>query len=268
MSLDGSGISWTEGTLNSLYGCRERSVGCRLCYAVGRVHRFSTNIKKVNADGRFDGLVKERVKEERRCFTGALLFDASHLYAVLDDRKPKKIFVNEFSDLFYETLPMAVILEHFKVFKAAHWHTYQVLTKRDERLAEVDEAVLAEFGRWPTNVWLGASVCSAAEREMNRIDRLGATRASLKWISFEPWISDVNCPLSESVPELRELLKKSQISWVVVGGESGAKDETNHDDTRRCPLSHERIESCGMPGAFQAAWYGTCHPAGCLQHRR
>ena len=227
MSLDGSGISWTEGTLNSLYGCRERSVGCRLCYAVDRVHRFSRNLEKVNADGRFNGLVKEGVKEERRCFTGALLFDAAHLYAVLGDRKPKRIFVNEFSDLFYESLPMALIIEHFKVFKVAHWHTYQVLTKRDKRLADVNDAVLATFGEWPTNVWMGVTVCSSAKREMKRIDQLGATGASLKWISFEPWISDVNRPLSESVPGLQELLRKNRISWVVVGGESGAKDETN-----------------------------------------
>lgn len=198
-------------------------MGCRLCYAVDRVYRFSTNVKKVNADGRFTGLVKEVEKEERRCFTGAVLFDAAHLYSVLEDRKPKKLFVNEFSDLFFESLPMALIIEHFKVFNSAHWHTYQILTKRDERLSEVNDAVLSEFGRWPANVWMGVSVCSASEKEMTRIDRLGSTDASLKWISFEPWISDVNRPLSESVPELRDLLKRNQISWVVVGGESGPK---------------------------------------------
>ena len=204
-----------------------------MCYAVGRVHRFSTNIKRVNADGRFNGLVNVLVKEkkkkkgERRLFTGTILFDPVHLYAVLGSKKPKKFFVNEFSDLFFEALPMALIIEHFKVFEGAHWHTYQALTKRDKRLAEVNEAVLAEFGKWPANLWMGVSVCSAAEKEMNRIDKLGATEASLKWISFEPWISDLNRPLRESVPQLRKLLKRNQISWVVVGGESGAKNETN-----------------------------------------
>jgi protein gp37 len=236
MSLDGSGISWTEGTLNSLYGCRECSAGCRLCFAVGRIHRFSANLKKVNADGRFNKLVKERMKEDRRCFTGTLLFDAAHLYAVLGDRKPKKLFVNEFSDLFFEALPIEIIIEHFKVFKAAQWHVYQALTKRDERLAEVNQAILAEFGEWPTNVWMGVSVCSAAEIEMKRIDRLGAKGASLKWVSFEPWISDVNRSLSESAPDLRNRLKRNQISWVIVGGEKRRQESDKHHDARRCPL--------------------------------
>lgn len=76
MSLDSSGISWTDGTLNSLYGCTECSVGCRLCYAVGRAYRHSCN-PKLNGDRRFDGLVKNGR------FTGKLLFDPRHLYAVL-----------------------------------------------------------------------------------------------------------------------------------------------------------------------------------------
>ena len=160
MSLDGSGISWTDGTLNSFYGCQKCSVGCRECYAVGRVHRFATNAE-LNADGRFDELVDGPVKGRR--FTGALLFDPSHLYAVLNDRKPKMVFVNEFSDLYFESLPIDLILEHFKVFRAAHWHVFQVLTKRNGRLAEVNNAVLSELGAWPANLWQGVSVCSAAQ---------------------------------------------------------------------------------------------------------
>jgi protein gp37 len=74
---------------------------------------------------------------------------------------------------------------------------------------------------------MGVSVCSAAKIEMKRIEHLGATAADIKWISFEPWVSDVNHPLKESAPELPDLLRRNRISWVVIGGESGSKDDTN-----------------------------------------
>ncbi len=184
MSLESSGISWTDGTLNSLYGCAECSVGCRLCYAVDRVYRHSRN-PKLNSDGRFDGLVKNGR------FTDELLFDPAHLYAVLKDRKPKMIFVNEFSDFLHDALPMEVILEHVRVFTAAYWHQFQVLTKRSHRLAALNNSVLAEFGSWPDNLWLGVSACSAAKLELQRIEHLGTAEAALKWVSFEPWVSDM-----------------------------------------------------------------------------
>lgn len=230
MSLNESGISWTDGTLNSLYGCWGCSVGCRLCYAVGRVYRHSQN-SKVNADGRFSDLVVE-VKNEpdddtKKRFTGAILFDPVHLYAVLNDSEPKRIFVNEFSDLLFASLPTELVIEHFRVFNHAQCHQFQVLTKRSERLASLNASVLDEFWEWPTNVWMGVSVCSAAKIEMERIEHLGATAAEIKWISFEPWVSDVNRPLRESVPGLGDILSRNGISWVVIGGESGPKDDTN-----------------------------------------
>ena len=220
MSLDSSGISWTDGTLNSLYGCAECSVGCRLCYAVGRVYRNSHNPKR-NGDGRFDGLVKNGR------FAGKLLFDPEHLYAVLTDRDPKKIFVNEFSDLLHESLPMELILEHVRVFQAAYWHQFQVLTKRSHRLAALNDSILAEFGSWPENLWLGVSVCSGTKLEMQRIEHLGATAAAVKWISFEPWVSHMNVPLRKTWPSLRRMLRKNKIAWTVVGGESGPRADTS-----------------------------------------
>ena len=194
MSLDSSGISWTDGTLNSLYGCAECSVDCRLCYAVGRVYRNSCNPKR-NGDGRFNGLVKN----ER--FTDKLLFDPMHLYAVLTDRDPKKIFVNEFSDLLHDALPMELILEHVRVFRAAYWHQFQVLTKRSHRLAALNNSVLAECGSWPENLWVGVSICSGTKIEMQRIEHLGAADAGLKWVSFEPWVSDMNAPAARNISE-------------------------------------------------------------------
>src|SRR6185437_13326603 len=122
---------------------------------------------------------------------------------------------------------MEVILEHVRVFRAASWHQFQILTKRGGRLAELNGAILAEFGAWPANVWQGVSVCSAADVEMKRIGELGATAAAVKWISFEPWISDMNVPLRNSRPRLRNLLHQHGIAWIVIGGESGSKDDTN-----------------------------------------
>ena len=266
MSLDSLGISWTDGTLNSLYGCWTCSIGCRLCYAVNRVHRHSSN-PKLNHDGRFDGLV------HNGRFTGEVLFDPRHLYGVLKDRNPKMIFVNEFSDLLHEVIPMETVLEHFRVFKAAQWHQFQVLTKRSHRLAELNTAVLQEFGSWPTNVWQGVSVCSVSQAETQRIEHLGATGAFLKWISFEPWVSDPSFPVSEAVPGLREILRENQIQWTVIGGESGPRDDTNImaiDDARhlvnesRAAGSRVHFKQLGTALAIQL---GTHSTRGGAEHR-
>lgn len=160
-------------------------------------------------------------------FTGKILIDPKHLYAVLKDRNPKMIFVDEFSDLLHEALPMDLILEHVRVFRAASWHHFQVLTKRGHRLAELNDAILSEFGSWPENLWMGVSVCSAAKIEMQRIEDLGATDAALKWISFEPWVSNPCVPLRKAHPALRQVLQRNRIAWTVIGGESGPRDDTN-----------------------------------------
>ena len=262
----GSGISWTDDTMNSLYGCWPCSSGCRLCYAVKNVHRASTN-GKLNVDGRFDGLVNGKG------FTGELLFDPKHLYAILEKRESRLVFVNEFSDLMHEALPMALILEHFRVFRAAPWHQFQVLTKRHGRLAEINSAVLEEFGSWPKNVWMGVSVCSPIDKEMHRIECLGATEAALKWISFEPWISDLDVPLRQSAPDLRAFLVENKITWTVVGGESGARDLVNLmtlDDARYI-IESSRAAGCKVHfkqlGAAFAIQRGVYSTRGLGEHR-
>jgi protein gp37 len=175
----------------------------------------------LNHDHRFNALVSDGR------FTGNVLFDPEHLYKVLFEREPKRVFVNEFSDLFHESVPDQVVIEHFRVFNAAHWHQFQALTKRAERLVQLNEPIMSELGAWPSNLWQGVSVCSASEVELQRIDSLGATGAIIKWISFEPWISNVNKPLRESVRDLRSILQRNQIAWTVVGGESGSRNDSN-----------------------------------------
>jgi protein gp37 len=222
-----SNITWTEATMNSLYGCHSCSPGCSLCYATRNLRRFAAN-PTLNSDHRFDDLVRvSTVRDEPVCtLTGRILFNPSHLYSALADKTPKRVFVNAFSDLLHEALPLDLTLEHFRVFSHASQHVFQVLTKRGKRLAEINSAVMAEFGSWPRNVHMGVSVCTAADREFERIHQLGATDAALRWVSFEPWLSDLTAPLRIARPTLRTLLRDNRIEWVVVGGESGGREET------------------------------------------
>lgn len=117
-------------------------------------------------------------------------------------KKPRRIFVNSMSDLFHEQVPDEFIQDVFKVMRKANWHQFQILTKRAERLVELDPHL-----RWPSNVWTGVSVEN--KKYAYRIDVLKKTRAKVKFISLEPLLSDVG------------RLDLKGIDWVIVGGESG-----------------------------------------------
>jgi protein gp37 len=117
-------------------------------------------------------------------------------------KKPQRIFVNSMSDLFHKDVPLEYIQKVFATMQRAHWHQFQVLTKRSGRLLAVTEKI-----NWPQNVWMGVSVESAGYK--TRIDHLRKTGAAVKFLSLEPLIGD-----------LGELNLKN-IDWVIVGGESG-----------------------------------------------
>jgi len=117
-------------------------------------------------------------------------------------KKPQIIFVNSMSDLFHEEIPEEFVQEVFSVMRKAHWHQFQVLTKRSERLLE-----LASQIDWPENVWMGVSVENADYSF--RIDHLRQTNAHIKFLSLEPLLG----PLSN--------LDLENIDWAIVGGESG-----------------------------------------------
>jgi protein gp37 len=117
-------------------------------------------------------------------------------------KKPQIVFVNSMSDLFHEGISAGYILRVFDVMARAHWHQFQVLTKRAERLEEISGQI-----NWPENVWMGVSVES--DRFTYRIDHLRRTRARIKFLSLEPLIG----PLTS--------LDLRGIDWVIVGGESG-----------------------------------------------
>jgi protein gp37 len=117
-------------------------------------------------------------------------------------KKPQTIFVNSMSDLFHKDVPLEYLLRVFDVMRRAHWHNFQVLTKRSERLAEIGPEM-----EWTPNIWMGVSVEHHDYRF--RIDHLRSTGAMLKFLSLEPLLG----PLPH--------LDLRRIDWVIVGGESG-----------------------------------------------
>ena len=180
----GTGIEWTEATWNPLTGCTKVSPGCKHCYAERMSRRLQAMGNAKYANG----------------FRLTLHEDA--LALPLGWAKPRAIFVNSMSDLFHEQVPTEFVHRVFDVMRRAHWHRFQVLTKRPERLLALDPAL-----QWQPNVWMGASVEN--ERYVHRIDLLRQTQAHVKFLSIEPLLG----PLQS--------LDLSGIDWVIVGGESG-----------------------------------------------
>jgi protein gp37 len=117
-------------------------------------------------------------------------------------KKPQVIFVNSMSDMFHQRVPQDFIVRAFDVMNRAHWHRFQVLTKRAERLVSVNDQL-----KWSENIWMGVSVES--EAFTHRIDRLRETNAAIKFLSLEPLLGPLNN------------LSLEGIDWVIVGGESG-----------------------------------------------
>jgi len=179
-----SAIEWTEATWNPLTGCTKISPGCKHCYAERMSLRLRAMGQKNYANG-FELTLHEHMIEKP-----------------LEWRKPQIIFVNSMSDLFQKGVPVEFIIEVFDVMRRAHWHQFQVLTKRADLLEEIGGQI-----DWPENVWMGVSVES--ERYVSRIDHLRNTAAHTRFLSLEPLLG----PLPK--------LNLKGIHWVIVGGESG-----------------------------------------------
>ena len=182
----GSGIEWTESTWNPVTGCTKISPGCKYCYAERMAERLQLMGQRNYRDG----------------FT--LTLQPHMLELPLRWKKPQTIFVNSMSDLFHKDVPLPYINRVFDVMRRAHWHRFQVLTKRSERLAELNGKL-----EWAPNIWMGVSVESDTYRP--RIDDLRATGSFVKFLSLELLLG----PLPN--------LNLKGIDWVIVGGESGFK---------------------------------------------
>jgi protein gp37 len=179
-----SSIEWTESTWNPLTGCTKISPGCKHCYA----ERMA---KRLHAMG-----------QPNYANNFKLTLHPNALEIPLGWKKPQVIFVNSMSDLFHKDVPVDFIQQVFDVMRRADWHTFQVLTKRAERLQELDSQI-----DWPSNVWMGVSVEN--QDYTYRIDHLRQTHARIKFLSLEPLLG----PLPG--------LNLKGINWAIVGGESG-----------------------------------------------
>lgn len=181
-----SRIEWTETTWNPVVGCTKLSAGCKHCYAEVMARR----LQAMRVPGYENGFRKVRVLPER-------------LDEPLQRSKPTVYFVNSMSDLFHVQVPESFIDRVFLTMRRAQQHTFQVLTKRSERVTEytAEHAV-------PDNVWIGVSV-ENRRHGLPRVDHLRKVPAKTRFLSVEPLLEDLGD------------LDLSGIHWVIVGGESG-----------------------------------------------
>lgn len=179
-----TGIEWTQATWNPVTGCTKVSPGCKNCYA----ERMSIRLKAMGNPSYANGF--------------KVTLHNNLLGLPLSWKKPQHIFVNSMSDLFHKEVSIEFIQNVFDVMNNAPWHNFQILTKRSDRLVELDPIL-----KWASNIWMGVSVEN--EDYLYRIDDLRKTRAYIKFISFEPLLGPVG------------KLDLKGIDWVIVGGESG-----------------------------------------------
>jgi protein gp37 len=188
-----SSIEWTEMTWNPITGCTKISAGCKYCYA-------EVMAKRLKAMG---------VEKYRNEFKLTLHDEALNIPYTW--KRQKTVFVNSMSDLFHKDVPLEFIQRVFKVMNDNPQHTFQVLTKRADRLHKLHYNL-----KWTHNIWMGVSVEN--QKVVNRIDYLKETGARTKFLSCEPLIG----PL--------ENMNLNAIDWVIVGGESGRNARPMNED--------------------------------------
>jgi protein gp37 len=190
-------IEWTDTTWNPVTGCTKISAGCDRCYAERFSERFRGTPGHPFETG-FDLMLRpERLKQP------------------LAWRSPRMIFVNSMSDLFHKEVPRSFISRVFDTMECAHWHTFQVLTKRSSLMRDFLRERYA-VRRGPTNIWCGVSVEDAARK--SRVRHLQGAPAGVRFLSVEPLIGPIG------------KLDLSGIDWVIAGGESGPGARPMHPD--------------------------------------
>jgi protein gp37 len=182
-----SGIEWTESTWNPVTGCTKISPGCKHCYAETMARRLTAMGVRGYENGFSLTMLPERLAEPLR------------------RKKPTVYFVNSMSDLFHEEIPDTYIQQIFDIIRQTPQHTYQILTKRADRLADFFSHYDA-----PRNAWLGVSV-ENRRHGLPRIDALRDIPVNIRFLSVEPLLEDIG------------LINLHGIHWVIVGGESGPK---------------------------------------------
>lgn len=184
-----SSIEWTDATWNPVRGCTKISPGCKHCYAETFAERFRGVPGHPYEQGFDLKLIPEKLAEPLRWAT------------------PKTIFVNSMSDLFQAGVPDSYVEQVVRVMQMANWHTYQVLTKRADRMRDMLEDQLA-FAAQDEHIWWGVSV-EDRKYGLPRLDALRDATAAMRFLSIEPLLED----LGE--------IDLDGIDWLIVGGESG-----------------------------------------------
>ena len=216
---DHSAIEWTSATWNPVTGCSKVSPGCAHCYAETFAERFRGVHGHPYEQGFDLKLWPERLDLPLRW------------------RRPRRIFVNSMSDLFHEGVPDGFVADVFAAMERASWHTFQILTKRPERLV-----ALASGLPWPPNVWMGVSIEN--RRFIHRADLLRQVPAAVRFISAEPLLG----PLYG--------LRLDDVDWLIVGGESGPRARPMHPGWAR----QLRDRCCAASVAFFFKQWGAHVP--------
>jgi protein gp37 len=194
-----SSIEWTDATWNPVAGCSVISAGCTNCYAMRMAARLDAmGLKK------YRGLTRRSGR--RHVWTGKIRCDEQSLDAPRRWARSRRIFVNSMSDLFHQDVPVAFIKRVWSVMAETPRHTFQILTKRPDRMLEITAGDMLPV---LPNVWLGASV--EDDHVLGRVDDLRRVPAAVRFISFEPLIGSVATADLEG------------IHWAIVGGESGPR---------------------------------------------
>lgn len=190
-------IEWTDATWNPVAGCTILTAGCTNCYAM----RMAARLEAMGVE-KYAGLTRKT--GGRAKWTGKITLDYKSLDVPTKWSKPRRVFVNSMSDLFHDDVPVDFIKEVWNVMAKTKRHTYQILTKRPDRMADVLSN--NNFDVLP-NVWLGTSVEDS--KVLHRLDDLRTVPAAVRFVSYEPLIGSV------AGGDLKD------IHWAIVGGESG-----------------------------------------------
>jgi protein gp37 len=237
-----SNIEWTDETWTPVKGCTRASEGCDNCYAVRMTHRL-----EAMGQSKYAGLTVLNPRGERH-FNGVVRCDDDALTVPLRWKKPRKVFVSSMSDIFHKDVPFEFVDRVFAVMALCPQHTFQVLTKRPERMAEylsdgsrrmedrwgnilnfIEKHAPSEYAKnidypWPLpNVWLGTSV-ENQEQADKRIPHLLKCPAVVRFLSCEPLLGAIRLPLDHGTScddAGCEQHRRRLISWVIAGGESG-----------------------------------------------
>lgn len=235
----GTGIEWTDATWNPLRGCSRVSEGCRNCYAEQVAARFSGKRQAYENLATFKVIDKGLESEHLEArWTGEVAFVEKHLHDPIRWRDPLRIFVNSMSDLFHPGVRAEWVAEIFEVMAKAPQHTYQILTKRPERMFEALEAAAVSevaqafedtYGQpWPPQNWIFGVSIEDQETANHRLPILARCRAVKKMISYEPAIGPVD--FEKALGDARRAIL---FDWIIVGGESGPRARPMHPQWAR-----------------------------------